>query len=163
MNKNINYKEKEARHPFNPFKGKPKKPTDKDIELLREWAKIDASVRASYWESVGYPIWDSVWDSVGGSVTTSVWSSVGGCVTASIWSSVGDSARDSVWDSVRAYFGSLFLNIKKWKGIDHKEGEYPFQPAVDLWYIGFVPAFDGEKWQLLSGKRAEVVWEGKIE
>lgn len=83
-------------------------------------------------------------------------------IRASIRDSVRNSVRDSVGDSVWAYMGSLFPNIKKWKYIDHKEGEYPFQPAVELWKKGFVPGFDGKKWRLHAGKKAKIVWEGKL-
>ena len=94
-----------------------------DIELLRKWDSVRASV------------WDSVWRSVGRSARRSVGDSV--------W----DSVRDSVWDSVRAYVGSFF-DLPGWKGITHKRGEYPFRPAVDLWERGIVPSFDGKTWRL---------------
>ena len=68
----------------NPLKGKAKKPTKKDIALLKEWTSVGASV------------WASVWDSVGASVRTSV----GASVRASV--------LDSVWDSVWAYASSFF-------------------------------------------------------
>ena len=90
------------------------------------------------------------WDSV----RASVWASVGASVRASV--------RDSVGASVRAYIGSLFPNIKKWKYIDHKEGEYPFKPSVDLWKRGLVPSFDGNIWRLHAGIEAKIVWEGKL-
>ena len=89
----------------------------------------------------------------------SVWASVRASVWDSVWASVGDSVGDSVWDSVWAYIGSLFPNIKKWKYIYHKEGVYPYQSAVDLWYSGFVPSFDGKIWRLHSGRKAKVVFE----
>jgi len=65
---------------------------------------------------------------------------------------------DSVKDNILVYIASLFPNIQKWKYTDHKVGVYPFQPAVDLWYRGLIPVFDGGKWMLLSGEKAEVVW-----
>ena len=71
-----------------------------------------------------------------------------------IWALVGDSVGASVW----AYIGSLFPNIKKWKYVEHKNGEYPFQSVVDLWKRGFVPSFDGKTWRLHSGKRAKIVY-----
>ena len=89
------------------------------------------------------------------SVRASVWASV----RASVWYSVGDSVWYSVGDSVGAYIGSLFPDIKKWKHIDHPEGEYPFQPVVDLWKRGFVASYDGKTWRLHSGKSAKVVYE----
>jgi hypothetical protein len=87
------------------------------------------------------------------SVRASVGASVRASVRASVWDSVWASVRDSVWDSVWAYQGSLF-NI--WGT------EYKFQPAVDLWKRGFVASFDGTTWRLHSGKKAEIVWEGKF-
>ena len=96
---------KEARSPINPLQ-KIYKPTQRDIELLKDWASV--------WNSVGASVWDSVWDSVG------------------------------------AYIGSLF-NI--W------DGDYKFQPAVDLWKRGLVASFDGKTWRLHSGKNAKIVYE----
>jgi len=127
-----------AINPINPLSRKVK-PTKSDIALLKEWASVWVSVRDSVWDSVG----DSVWDSVG----VSVWDSV----RASVW--------DSVWDSVGAYIGRLFPNIKEWKYIKHKKGVYPYQPVVDLWERGLVPSFDGSKWLLHSGKKADIVFE----
>jgi hypothetical protein len=63
--------------------------------------------------------------------------------------------RASVW----AYVGSIFIPVvKKWEYIDHKKGEYPFQPAVDLWKIGLVPSYDGKMWRLHGGPKGKVLW-----
>ena len=86
--------------------------------------------------------WDSVWDSVGGSVR----------------GSVGGSVRDSVLDSVRCYTSSFF-RLNKWRYIDYKENENPFQPCIDLWERGFVPSFDGKTWRLHKGKNATICYE----
>ena len=134
----VGYKYIEAMFPFNPFT-EIVKPTDKHIELLKGWH----SVR----HSVGHLVRHSVRHSVG--------HLVGHSVRDSVWHSVGDSVGDSVW----AYTGSLFPNIKKWKYIDHKKGVYPLQPAVDLWYAGLVPSFDGKTWRLHSGEKATIVYE----
>ena len=91
-------------------------------------------------------IWDSVWDSVG----ASVWASVGDSVRASVWA--------SVWASVRAYTGSLFSAIPKWKYIGHPPGVYPFQAADDLWRMGLVPSFDGKTWRLHGGLDAKILY-----
>ena len=88
-------------------------------------------------------VWDSVWDGV--------W--------ASVWDSMWASVRDSVGDSVRAYIGSLFPNIKSWKYIHHKKGQYPFQSVIDLWERGLTPSFDGKTWRLHSGRKAEIVFQ----
>jgi len=53
-----------------------KKPTEEQIQLLKDWDSVWASV----WDSV----WASVWDSVG----------------ASVW----DSVRDSVWAYISSFF-----------------------------------------------------------
>jgi hypothetical protein len=108
--------------------------TNGELELLKQWASVGASVWAS--------------------VRASVWASV----RASVW----DSVRDSVWDSVGAYISSLFPNIKKWKYIDRAPGLNPFQLCIDLWCAGIVPSYDGTTWKLHSGKKAEIIWEGKI-
>jgi len=97
--------------------------------------RVMASVRASVMASVR----DSVWDSVRDSVRASVW--------------------NSVWDSVRAYESS-FYNIAKWKYIDHKKGQNPFQPCIDLWHKGLVPSYDGEYWRLHTG--GQILWKGQI-
>jgi hypothetical protein len=60
------------------------------------------------------------------------------------------------------YISSLFPNIKKWKYVEHKEGENPFQSAIDLWHKGLMPSFDGKIWRL-HGYQGKVLWEGKIE
>jgi len=174
LDKLFGWKYSEASKLFNPL-FKTQRVSKKHILLLKEWASVWASVRASVWASVWDSVWasvgasvwdsvwasvrDSVWDSVGDSVWDSVWASVRASVWDSVWASVGDSVGDSVWDSVWAYIGSLFPNIKKWKYIYHKEGVYPYQSAVDLWYSGFVPSFDGKIWRLHSGRKAKVVFE----
>ena len=140
------YKLSEALFPVNPLKIEAGPVTDEEVELLKKWA----SVRDSVWASV----WDSVWDSAG----DSVWDSVGD----SVWDSVGALVGDSVLASVGGYISSLFSNIKKWKHINHPEGENPFQPCIDLWHRGLVPSFDGKKWRLHAGEKAEIVWEGVI-
>ena len=133
----------EARNPIHPFKIKMvKKVTIKQKLILKRWDSVGDSVRDSVWASVRDSVWASVWDSV--------W--------ASVWDSVWDSVGDSVWASVWAYIGSLFPNIKKWRYIDHKKGEYPFQPLVDLWKIGIVPSFDGTLWRLHGGRKAKILY-----
>ena len=158
-------------NPFNPLTGKPKEVKQEHIENLHKWDSVrdsvGDSVRASVRDSVGDSVRASVWDSVRASVWDSVRASVRDSVGDSVWDSawdsvgdsVGDSVRASVWDSVRAYIGSLFPNVTDWKYVEHKPGEYPFQPAIDLWKAGFVPSFDGSTWRLHSGKSAKVVYE----
>jgi hypothetical protein len=168
LEKKLGYKYAEALFPVNPLLlNFGVEPTKHDIKLLEQWASISVrdSVRDSVEASVG--VWDSVeasvWDSIEASV--SVWDSVWASI--SVWDSVRDSVsvRDRVWDSVEAsveaYIGSMLPGVKKWRYIDHKKGIYPFQPAVDLWYRGLVPSFDGKLWRLHSGPDAMIVWEGK--
>jgi len=140
-------------HPFKNIKP-PKRITRKHIELLKQWASVWDSVGASVWASVWDSVGASVGDSVGASVWVSVWDSVGASVGDSVWASVWVSVRDSVY----GYAGSFF-RIKKWKYIKHKPYEYPFESVVKLWEQGLVPVFDGEKWMLLGGKKAEVLFE----
>jgi hypothetical protein len=151
----IGYKLSEALFPVNPLKIKAGPVTDEEIELLKKWR----SIRHSVWDNVRDSVWGSVWDSIRHSVWDNVRDSVWGSVEDSVW----DSVEDSVWDSVGAYISSLYTSIKKWKYIDHPEGENPFQPAITLWHKGFVPSFDGKIWRLHAGEKAEIVWEGEIE
>jgi hypothetical protein len=130
----------EVINPINPFTlPMVDEPTRSQIESLKQWDSVNASVNAS--------VRASVRDSVNASVRASVRDSVG----ASVW--------DSVWASVRAYIGSMFPNIEKWKYVTHEKGKYPFQPAVDLWKQGLVPSYDGKVWRLHSGPKAKVVYE----
>ena len=94
------------------------------------------------WIKVRDSVWDSVWNPVRNSVRNSV--------------------KDSVWDSTHAYIGSFFTNITNWQHIKHDVGIYPFQSAVDLWKMGFVPSFDGKLWRLHVGRNAKIVWTGKL-
>jgi len=148
-------------HPvINPFKDKNKTHVYKsDIELLKKWASVRASVRASVGASVKTSVRasvktsvrDSVWDSVVDSVKASVWDSVVDSVWASVGASVWDSVVDSVWtsvvDSVWSYISSFF-----------DIGENPFQSAIDLWNRGLVPSFDGIYWRL-HGKDGKIIWK----
>ena len=131
--KKAGYKLSEVINPHNPL-NKIAKPTKKDIELLRKWDSVGASVGASVWDSVRDSVRDSVWASV----------------------------RDSVGASVWGYVGSFFPNIKKWKYIKHKKGQYPYQCCIDLWKQGLVPSFDGKVWRLHGGINADVLYEMKV-
>ena len=134
----------EALFPDNPFNVAYKFDTS-HTELVKRWA------------SVG----DSVWASVRASVGASVWDSVGAFVGDSVWDSVGDSVRASVGASVWAYISTLFPKIKKWKYIDHVEGENPFQSAIDLWKLGALTVTRGDNyWYIVS--RNGIEWEGEL-
>ena len=138
----------------------PEKITDEHIQLVREWASVAESVRASVWASVGYSVGASVGESVWASVRESVRDSVWYSVRDSVWYSVGASVGESVW----AYIGTFF-NIPRsgWNYTKNILGEgYPFQPAVTLWELGLVPSFDGRTWRLHGGPDGRVLWEGVI-
>ena len=147
----------EAIHPVNPCKIKCKL-TKKDRENLKQWAfvsdPIGASIKALAWNSVRTSISASATASVG----LSVWGSIRGSIRGSIENSIEDSIENSIW----IYIGSLFPAIDKWAYIDHKKGDYPFQPGVDLWKRGFIPAHVNGRWILyhpVVGKPAKLVWE----
>ena len=61
-----------------------------------------------------------------------------------------------------AYTGSFFnLPRSEWKYTDKiKCDGYPFESAVKLFELGLVPSYDGCKWRLHGGPKAEVLWEG---
>jgi len=146
----------------NPLKIKRKmKATKKEIELFKAWISIEDSIRGSVGRVVKGSIWDSVGGSVGRGVGGSIWDSVGrvvgdpirGSVGDSVWGSVGgsvwDSVSDFVSDFVMAYISSFF-NIKF---------KYDFSSVVKLWEAGLVASFDGEKWRLHAGEKAETIFE----
>ncbi len=168
----------EVINPVIPYKIKCKL-TDKDRENLKQWVSVSdsiktsisasvsdsvrVSVRASASASILNSIRDSVMDSVMGSIWNSVRASVIGAILHSSWNSVRASVWYSVEDSAWAYIGSLFPAIDKWAYIDHKNGDYPFQPGVDLWKRGFIPTHVNGRWILyhpVVGKPAKLVWEG---
>lgn len=155
----------EACNPVHPFKiSPPKKITKEHLKLLKSWELVMESVWTSVEASVGDSVWDSVGDSVKDSVGDSIWNSVWRSVEASVGDSVGDSAWASVLDSIWAYAGYIFIPVvKKWKYVEHKQGEYPFQPSVDLWKRGLIPSHDGKKWRLHAYEDARIVWGKKEE
>jgi len=155
--------------PHNPL-GKENHPTQKDIENLKKWISVDDTVCDSVCYSVSDTVYDTVCGSVGDTVCDSVFYSVSDTVYDTVCGSVGDTVCDSVFysvgasvnDSIFAYISSIFFNIKKWKHIDHTEGENPFQPCIDLWNRNFVPSFDGKTWRLHTGKDAKIVYKYEV-
>ncbi len=129
-----------------PFKlPKVNRPTKEQIDLLKAWDSVLASVGAS--------VWDSVWASVCDSVWASVW--------ASVWDSVWASVRDLGWDSVLASVGASVLAsasayTSSFFDVDYK---HDLSSAIKLWESGLVPSFDGQTWRLHSGEKAEIVCE----
>ena len=140
---------------IHPFEIEPPEINDSHLELLKLWT----SVRASVWDSVWASARDSIWTSVRASVWTSVLASVRDSVWDSVQTSVWDSVWASVWDSLWAYI-SDFFEIDDWKYIDHKPGENPFNPCIELWKQGIVPSNDGQKWRLHT--KNGIAWEGDI-
>jgi hypothetical protein len=139
--------------------------TDEQIDWLKSWALVGASVGDSVWNSVGASVWAlvgasvgvSVWNSVGASVWASFGYSVWNSVGASVWALVGASVGDSVWDSVGAsVWASVWAYVSTFFAIDHK---HDYSSAMKLWEAGLVPSFDGRTWRLHSGERAAVVFE----
>jgi hypothetical protein len=126
--------------------------TEDDIENLKQWISVMDSVTDSVWISVrnslGIPIGDSVWTSAGDLIGDSIKKSI----RSSFHDSVSNSVWDSVWDSIYAYISSFF-NIKY---------EHDFSCLNALWNKGLLPSFDGTTWRLHSGKKAEVVYEMKV-
>jgi len=168
------WKYSEVINPVNPLKGRAKKPTTEDIELLQRsieiWDKVKDSVASSllwnYGRGIAVSVKDSIWYSVEFNAYHKIWESIS---ASDLWGGIGfiiafgwSYTRQSVDISVWAYIGSLFPGIKKWKYIEHKEGEYPFQPIVDLWHRGFVASFDSNTWRLHSGKNAKIVYKERI-
>ena len=131
-------------NPFEDFNRR--KVSEKEIELLRQWGSVRGSVGDSF---LG-----SILGSVGDSFLGSILGSVGGSIWGSIWDRIWDSVGDSIWG-----YTSSFLELEKWHGIDHKEGENPFQCMIDLWEAGLVPSFDGKTWRIHAGKNARVIFE----
>jgi len=165
LDKLFGWKYSEAMNPVNPFEIKPPKINDSHIDLLKQWD----SIRSSAWWGVRKSIERFITSA--GEVKnpirrTSTWKLILELVFASLgypdWdSNVAFSIRRSLYEAAYAYTGTLFPSIKKWEEIDHKPGEYPFQPVVDLWKQGLIPTFDGRIWRLHGGKKAKVLWEDK--
>ena len=148
----------EAFKSVSPLKIESKKLSKKHKLALREWMKLRNSIHNAV--SVVDSVYFSAYDSVGDSIFTSVGGSVREQVCLSSYDSVGCAVgsidRYSVEDFVYGYIGSLFPNIKKWKGI---KGDNPFKCIRTLWLDGYVPSFNGYKWRLHAGKNATVVFE----
>lgn len=154
MDELLGWRYSEACNPVHPFKIPASKVTDKHIELLKKWISVcdsiwDIGIRKVVWPSLRASYGDAVADTIG----DSNWILVGDSVKASVDASV----RLSVNGALTAYTGSFFPNIKEWKNIKHKPGEYPFQSAADLWREGLVAAFDGKTWRLHGGLNAEIL------
>lgn len=128
-------------YPINPFNGEKKELTKKIFENVQEciaaWNSVEGSAKA--------PAWDSAWNSAWGSVWNSVWNSVKASAKASV--------KDSTWDFVWAYIGYQFQNCSLWEN-----GIYKYRCFIDLWNEGFVMSYDGNTYELRSGKNADMAW-----
>lgn len=144
-----------ACYPTNPLKIEVREVDDNVIGLLKEVKRLENYARDSVLESVGDFILDIIWNSA----WDSVWDSVLHSTIDSGWRFVRCSVEHSVWASAYAQIGSCFPNIKKWKGVEPKNGEYPFQCYIDLHNLGFVPTFYNGMWRLHAGTNAKVVFE----
>jgi len=163
----------EAINPIHPFKIPTPKITQKEIDLLKKWTSVMASVGDSVQTSVMASVGDSVQTSVRASARASVWASVRASVQTSVgdsvwdlvWASVGnsvwDSVRDSVWDSVWASVrasvqtsvGDSVGNLV-WDSVGDSVGNLVWDSVRDsVWasvraYIGSF--FQIEKWQYID-------------
>ena len=152
----LGYDLEKALFPTNPLLIKRGKVTKEEIKLLKQWINVKDS---AVWGDVRRSISESVGESDWGSVEMSVFEGV----RENIWQGIWHGIRHSVWENVEdilcAYLSSIFFGVKKWKGVNHKAGENPFQSGIDLWNRGLVPSFDEKTWRLHSGINAKIVYE----
>jgi len=157
----LGYDLEKALFPTNPLLIKRGKVTKEEIKLLKQWINVKDSVvfggvRRSISESVGESDWGSVESSVFESIRDSVWQGIRHGIRHGIQYGVWESVEDILY----AYLSSIFFGVKKWKGVEYKEGKNPFQSGIDLWNRGLVPSFDGKTWRLLhNGINAKIVYE----
>jgi len=178
LNKLFGWDYEQAINMVNPFKTKaaPQIGTSQ-LALLKQVTKIKHRIMRSVWNAVGVIVGNAIWDNISNEIT----STVGAKIKAEFCKLIPDIALDAeleaawdiswhiVWDAtwealcpaVAAYLGSFF-KAEKWKHISDDE-TYPFQPYVDLWKQGLVPArYEGNVWRLYGGPKAEVIWKGVV-
>lgn len=108
--------------------------TDAHIEMLNNWAELCSSedfkndVRTIIYESVGKTIFDSEWYHRLDYLAAAINHPYNFCT------------EQSIKNFIYAYITSFAQNPVN-----------PFQPAIDLWNMGLVPAYDGQKWRLYMG------------
>lgn len=143
------------------------KVTEHEIELLKQWIKVCSSASRSVHDSIDDPTLieiEFLMSIPPGSLAEDTVTDV----VLKIFEPSGDYAKvdfntffsitDSVRDIVFAYISSFF-KIETWDGVDHEAGINPFQCGVDLWNAGLVASFDGKKWRLHAGSKADIVYE----
>jgi len=143
----------EACNPVHPFRMEAPKITDRHVDLLKRWSEIMDSIWDIGTRKVIWPSLRARWgDPIGDTIGDTNWEFVGYDIKASVENSV----RLSIEDSLTAYTGSFFPDTQ-WLNIEYEPGEYPLQPAADLWREGLVAANDGKGWRLYGGFNAEVL------
>lgn len=159
------WKYAEVINPILPFEIPPPKKITKDhINLVKKWFSIQksgenkknppfvkysvsSSVSCSVQSSISIPMWNEVWVLAINSI---------GKIVSSKFNSIFSSVKESIF----AYAGSIFAPVvTNWIGFNHKKGEYPFQPAVDLWKMGLISSFQDKTLRLHGGKNMEILWE----
>ncbi|MDD3794576.1 MAG: hypothetical protein PHE06_01160 [Lachnospiraceae bacterium] len=139
-------------------------------EALKKWAvlwneavdngyKLDATIGAAAWDVVG----TSIWNSTDGQILANYKQCHEGCpgpttspVLSEYLGGEMDSARDdavgdTISDGYAAYRGSFIEGI-----CTDENGDYLYQPAADLWNMGYIPMSDGNTWWLLTGPDGDV-------
>ena len=169
------WKYSEAINPIEPL-GQKHNVIQEDIDLLMSWVSlyksytvsIDISVAETIKKQIGsnvaHLIWDTLVASTADKTASRIWKELDG---RTLYDVPMDSPvkRDFIFSFEAlcyGYMGSLFPSIPKWKNIKHVKGEYPFQPAADLWRKGLIPSYYCKIWRLHSGKNAKVVYEERI-
>jgi hypothetical protein len=153
----------------NPFKVEKRTPNEDDISNLKKWAKTRESllnplvdknvVYDANEKAIDHYINSSNKFHLVGNINTDEWFTVTSAITSNFshkeWSelsSIFDSFEDSLYDYTNVY-ATYFFDFKF---------NYDYSSFHNLWNKGLVPSYDGTKWRLHSGEKAEIVWEGEI-
>lgn len=146
----------EAINPVNPFELIPPQITDKEIKLLCDWASVVSLIMDTEWSMtppVGCmisPVRYMIWDMLDSTIVSETVKQRGDYFI--VWNKL----HTLIKDAVSAYIMSLSSKKRP------KKGTYLFQPAVDLWRMGLVPAFNGKLWCLYGGRKPEILWKGRL-
>lgn len=165
-----------ALFPTNPFISNPE-PTmalGDAICLLEEWVNTCDIIEANYKEKInGAPcVWNCVVDTIRPIVGNEVIISIVDNIILSLESFIS-TKNSGTKDAIQAYISTIFYDVEKWNFIDHEPGVNPFQPVIDLWEAGYIPAhrgISGSNWFLYAGIKtkhgnfyADIVWHGIFE